>query len=84
MDNTYAPELDRMSKLNPKLDTYFQKLICMLRWGTELGSGNILHKVSILSQFQASPREEHLDQLLRIVVCIQDKPKVTIYMNPSY
>ena len=84
IDNTYVPELDETNKLNPKLHTYYQELIGMLRWGTELGRVDILHEVSILSQFQASPREGHLDQLLRIVAYIRDKPKVTIYMDPSF
>ena len=84
MDNSYVPELDETNELNSMLHTYYQELIGMLRWGTELGRVDILHEVAILSQFQANPREGHLDQLLRIVAYVRDKPKVTIYMDPSF
>ena len=43
---------------------------------------DILHKVSILSQYQAMPREGHLEQLLHIFAYMKKKPKVTLYMDP--
>ena len=45
---------------------YYQELIGMARWGTEIGRVGILHELSILSQYAASPQEGHMEQLLRI------------------
>ena len=44
--------------------TFFQELIGVLRWATEIGRVDILLEVSLLSQYQANPREGHLEQLL--------------------
>jgi hypothetical protein len=55
----------------------------MLRWATELGRVDILHEVSILSQYQASPREGHREQVMHIFSFLKKKPKLSIYMDPS-
>jgi hypothetical protein len=62
---------------------YFQELIGMLRWATEIGRVDILHEISILSQYQASPREGHLEQVLHIFAFLKKKPKLTIYLHHS-
>jgi hypothetical protein len=59
MVSSYVPELDGTPELEPDELQYFQELIGMLRWATEIGQVDILHEVSILSQYQASPREGH-------------------------
>ena len=73
MDGT--PELDEDET------TYFQELIGVLRWATELGRVDILLEVSLLSQYQASPRQGHMEQLLHIFAFLKKHPKLTIYMN---
>jgi hypothetical protein len=55
----------------------------MLRWATELGRVDILFEVSILSQYQASPREGHLGQVMHIFAFLKKKPKLSIYLDPS-
>jgi hypothetical protein len=55
MASAFVPELDGLPELQPKDIQYFQELIGMLRWATEIERVNILHKISILSQYQASP-----------------------------
>ena len=55
----------------------------MLRWATELGRVDILHEVSIMSQYQASPREGHLEQVLNIFGFLKGNPKLTIHMDPT-
>jgi len=79
----YSPELDGTSELNTDDITFFQELIGMLRWATELGRVDILHKVALLSQYHASPRERHLEQLLNIFGYLKEHPKVTIHMDPD-
>ena len=54
----------------------------MLRWSTEIGRVDILHEVSILSQYQALPREGHLQEALQIVAFLKAHPKLPIYMDP--
>ena len=56
-------------------------MIGMLRWATELGRVDILHEISLLSQYQASPREGHMEQILHIFAFLDKKPKLTLYMN---
>ena len=63
--------------------TFYQELIGILRWATELGRADILHEVSILSQYQVSPREGHLDELLHIFGYLKKRSKLSIHMDPS-
>ena len=83
MIRAYSPELDGSSELNTDDITFFQELIGMLRWATELGRVDILHEVYILSQYQASPIEGHLEQLLNIFGYLKQSPKLTIHMDPD-
>ena len=82
MSSAFVPELDGSPELNDRDKQFFQELIGMLRWSTEIGRVDILHKVSILSQYQACPREGHLVEALHIMSYLKKKPKLTIYMDP--
>jgi hypothetical protein len=62
---------------------YLQELIGVLRWATEIGRVDILLEVSLLSQYQASPREGHLEQLLHIFAFLKKHPKLTLYLSPE-
>ena len=77
----YAPELDTSDELEGEEITYFQELIGMLRWAIELGRVDIYHEVSLLSQFQASPREGHLEELLHIFAYLKHKPKLQLIFS---
>jgi hypothetical protein len=44
---------------------------------------DILYEVSILSQYQASPKEGHLEQIMHIFPYLKKKPKLSIYLDPS-
>ena len=55
----------------------------MLRWETELGRTDILHDESILSQYQAAPREGHTEEILHIIALLDGKPRLTLYMYPA-
>ena len=83
MNGSYAPELDVTEELDEKGVTFFQELIGILRWATEIGRVDILFEVSILSQYQASPREGHLEQLLHIFAFLRKHPKLTLYLSPE-
>jgi hypothetical protein len=83
MTSSYVPELDGTPELDAKETRYFQEPISMLGWATKLGRVDILHEVLILSQYQASPREGHLKQVMHIFSFLGKKPKLSIYMDPS-
>jgi hypothetical protein len=82
MSSSYTPELDGTPELDHKDRTRFQELIGILRWGTEIGRVDILHEVSVLSQYQACPRQGHLEQVLHIFGYLKRKPKLTLYFDP--
>ena len=54
----------------------------MLRWETEIGRVDVLHKISILSQYQESPRQGHMEQLLHIWAYLDKTHKLTLYFDP--
>ena len=83
MIQSYRPELDESEELDGKEITMYQELIGELRWEIELGRVDILHEASLLSAYQASPRQGHLEQLLYIFAFIKRKPKLTLYFDPS-
>ena len=80
---TYVLELDVTEELNKKDVTFFQELIGVLRWATEIGRVDILHEVSFLSQYQANAREGHLEQLLHIFGFLRKHQKLTLYLSPE-
>ena len=61
----------------------YQELIGELRWATEMGRVDILFELAILSAYQASPRQGHFDQLLKIYGYLKHKPKITLYLDPT-
>ena len=83
MNTTYSPELDVTEELDDESVTFFQELIGVLRWATEIGRVDILLEVSLLSQYQANPREGHLEQLLHIFAFLRKHPKLTLYLSPE-
>ena len=76
------PELDGAEELVPNGIQFFQDMIEILRWATELESIYIIHDVSLLSQYHASPREGHMGYILHIFAFLDIKPRLTLYMNP--
>ena len=79
----YHPEMDDTNELSPSEVTMYQELIGMVRWATEIGRVDVLHEVAILSQYQAIPREGHLQELLRVIAYWQQKDKIAINMDPQ-
>jgi hypothetical protein len=79
----YKPELDASQELDADGVTMFQEIIGELRWATEMGRVDILFELAILSSYQASPRQGHLDQALHIYGYLKHKPKLTLYLDPT-
>ena len=83
MTTEYIPELDGTPELDAKYLQHYQELIGILRWATEIGRVDVLLETSLLSQYQASPRQGHLEQILRIFGYLKRKPKVSLCMDPA-
>ena len=83
MASNYYPEMDSSPELDsPEIRT-FQELIGILRWAVEIGRVDILTEISMLSSYQAAPRQGHLDQLYHIFAHLKKKPKLTLYFDPQ-
>ena len=61
----------------------YQELIGELRWAIEIGIFENEHEVSVLSLYQAAPRDGHLQQILHIFDFLKKNPKLTLYFYPS-
>ena len=83
MDNSYVPELDTSEEVNSELHVLYREIIGMLRWMVEIGRVDIHHELSLLSSYQASPRQGHLEQALHMVAFLKKKPKLTLYFDPT-
>ena len=73
-----SPELDVSDELDDEDTNCHQELVGILRWAVELGRVDILHEVALLSQFQASPREGHMEEMLHIFAFLKQKPKMQL------
>ena len=83
MVTSYFTELDGSHELELGDLKFDQELIGMLRWSMELGRVDILHETSLMSQYQESPRDGHMEQVLHILLFLKKKPKLTLYMDTS-
>ena len=83
MTSDYSPEVDDTPELGEEDATTFQECIGILRWAIEIGRVDILTEVSMLSAYQASPRQGHLDQAYHIFAYLKHKPKLTLYFDPD-
>ena len=83
MSSGYRPELDTSNEVDADDTQYFQELIGVLRWVTEIGRVDILTEISMLPAHQASPRLGHMEQILHIVAFLKNKPKLTLYFDQA-
>ena len=81
--SNYKPELDDSPLLEPDMISRFQQLIGILRWACELGRLDILLEVSLLSAFNAAPRQGHLDQAYNIFSYLKLHQPQCILFDPS-
>ena len=64
------------------LHTY-QELIGILRWEIEIGTIDILLKVSLLSSHLALPHIDHLQEVYQIFGYLKQVPKRRLYFDPK-
>jgi hypothetical protein len=83
MSSNYIPELDDTEELSSDEITMYQELIGILRWAIEIGRVDIATEVSLLSAYQAAPRQGHLEQVIRIFGYLKRKSNLTLYFDPN-
>ena len=83
MSAGYYPETDSSPELNLEDTTLFQELMGILHWAVEIGRVDIFTELSMLSTYQASQREGHLEQIYHIFAFLKKNPKLTLYFNPQ-
>ena len=81
MPINYEAELDSTPHCDDEHASRYRQIIGILRWAIELGRIDILTEVSILSQYQADPREGHLEALYWIVNYLHRYPMHRLVMN---
>ena len=77
------PEDDKSEEPNQTDQELFQMLIGTARWIISLGWIDILFAVSELDRFNASPRDRHLTQVLKIFGYLKKYPNQEICINPA-
>jgi hypothetical protein len=68
----YRPELDVSDELGSELSSRYLQLIGIVHWAIELGCIDIFHKVSLLSQYQVSPRVGHLEVMYHVFAYLRN------------
>ena len=76
LPTNYRPELDVTPELGPELLSRYLQLIGICRWAIELGRIDIFLEVSTLSQYQANPREGHLEALYHVFAYLKKHPDI--------
>ena len=87
LSNGYRPELDVSDPLSPERLNYYQGLIGVLRWACELGRIDILMPVSMMSQYLASARQGHLQEVLHIFAYLKQHDRSSLVFDerePTY
>ena len=77
----YRPELDGTPELDERRSSYYMSLMGILRWAIELGRIDIMMEASLLARFQASPREGHLEQLLRMFAYLKNYSRSSVVFD---
>ena len=83
LPTSYHPELDVSDELGPRHIQRYQTIMGMLRWLIELGRTDIEIEVSLMSQYQASPREGHLEALYSIIRYLGKHPTKRLVLDPT-
>jgi hypothetical protein len=78
----YRPEPNSTNFCDEEHSSQYRQIIGILRWAIELGQFNILLEVSLLSQYQANPRDGHLEALYLIVNYLHNNKMKRIVFDP--
>ena len=80
----YVAELDDSPLLDPEEANFYQSQIGVLRWCVEIGRVDIITEVSLLSSYNAAPREGHLNAVYHIFGYLKRKHNSRMVFDPRY
>ena len=80
----YCPEMDAMDKLKSVGVQWYQEIIGSLGWAIEIRSVDILHKVLLLSNHLALPREGHLEEVIHVLRYLKLHKKMKLCFDSGY
>ena len=83
LPHIYKTDLDVTDVYDYKNVSRFQKLIEILRWAVELGRIGVQREAVLLSQYQSSPQEGHLEALYLIFHFLSNNTNKILSMDPS-
>ena len=66
LEHGYHPKVDATALLDDDQTNYYQSMIGILLWASELGRINITQEVGMMARFGALPREGHYKAVLKI------------------
>ena len=66
LEPDYHPEVDTSPLIDDDLANYYQIMIGILLWASELGRIDVTQEVSLMARFGALPREGHFDAVVRM------------------
>ncbi len=81
MPTSYRPELDTTPKCDKEHLSQYRQIIGILQWAIDSGRIDILMEVAMLSQYQASPREGHLEAIYWLVNYLLQFPMQRLVLN---
>ena len=77
----YKPELDSTPYVDDETGTLYMQLIGILRWLVELGRIDVATEVSMMSSYNAMPREGHFHAVLHIFAYLQNNIDYVLLMD---
>ena len=81
--SNYRPETDTSPELPDSQAAYYQSLIGVLRWISELGRVDITMETSAMASMMAMPREGHLEQLFHMFAFLKLKHNSSMVFDPT-
>ena len=66
LEPDYHPEVDTSPLLDDDRANYYQSMIGILLWASELGRIDVTQEVGLMARFGALPREGHFDAVVRM------------------
>ena len=79
--NNYKPELDETNEVEQSELSLYQELIGDIRWGNGIGIVRMLYEISLLSEYQSSPQNGHLEKIIHVFGYLKKRPKLTLYFD---
>ena len=78
MPFSYLSYMDKTIEMNYLDMTWYQGLIFLIHWSTEIVRVDIMLEVSLIYQYRVSPREENMEKLLRMFLLLKNNPKKSV------